>query len=111
MKGKIVHTERQDECEHLHSDGVAYKSMYYRLLIPLLTDRIETECFVSALHYQNESIPIGAEDFYSDILDGSVAIEHLDRMEKNYNAWCKHWKLLVGLWGTNNVFFCVLCDN
>ena len=22
----------------------------------------------------------------------------------------KHWKLLVGLWGTNNVFFCVLCD-
>ena len=85
----------KDECEHLHSDGVAYKSMYYRLLIPLLTDLIETEYFVSALHYQNECIPIGAEDFYSDILDGSVAIEHLDEMEKNYNAWCKESKAIT----------------
>ena len=82
----------KDDCEHLLNDGIAYKSMYYRLLIPLLTDLIETEYFVSALHYKTECIPIGSEDFYSDILDGSVAIEHLDGMEKNYNAWCKENK-------------------
>jgi hypothetical protein len=43
-----------NDCDHLLMDGVAIKNLHYRLLIPLLTDLINTEYFVSALHYIND---------------------------------------------------------
>lgn len=50
------------------------------MLIPLIVDLINTKYFVSALHYQNETMQsgTGCTDFYSDILDGEVAQEHLN---------------------------------
>ena len=80
-----------EQCSHLHNDGLAYKSLYYRLLIPLLVDLLNTKYFVSALHFQNERMQSsnGCEEFYSDILDGEVAKEHLISMDHNYKAWCR----------------------
>jgi hypothetical protein len=43
-KGKGTET-----CTHLRSDGIAWKSFFYRLLIPLIVDLIHTKFFVSAL--------------------------------------------------------------
>jgi hypothetical protein len=68
----------KDNCEHLLTDGIAYKSLHYRLLIPLITDLVNTKHFVAALHYRNKFQYSGYEDFYADILDGSIAKEHLD---------------------------------
>ena len=80
-----------ERCSHLLNDGIAYKSLYYRLLIPLLVDLINTKYFVSALHFQNERMQSsnGCEEFYVDILDGEVAKEHLISMDINFKAWCK----------------------
>ncbi len=80
-----------EHCAHLLNDGIAYKSLYYRLLIPLLVDLINTKYFVSALHFQNERMESsnGCEEFYADILDGEVAKEHLISMDNNFKAWCK----------------------
>ena len=79
----------KDDCAHLISarDGVAYKRLYYRLLIPLIADLVNTEYFVTALHYRNECTYPGQENYYTEFLDGDVAKEHLDSMDKNYNAW------------------------
>ena len=84
-KGKGTET-----CTHLRSDGIAWKSFFYRLLIPLIVDLIHTKYFVSALHFQNEIMQsdTGCLEFYSDILDGEVAKEHLNSMDSNYKAWC-----------------------
>ena len=84
-----------DTCTHLRNDdGIAWKSFYYRMLIPLIVDLINTKCFVSALHYQNETMEsgTGCRDFYSDILDGEVAKEHLNSMVENFKAWCNETK-------------------
>ena len=88
-KGKGNH-----DCEHLlnANDGVAYKSLHYRLLIPLITDLINTKYFVAALHYENECLHGSEEEWYSDILDGEVAKEHLKSMDSNYKAWCNENK-------------------
>ena len=79
----------KDDCDHLISarDGVAYKRLYYRLLIPLIADLVNTEYFVTALHYRNECTYPGQENYYTEFLDGDVAKEHLDSMDKNYKAW------------------------
>jgi len=77
----------KDDCEHLHNDGVAKKFFLYRLLIPLLTDLINTKNFVTALHYHNDRIGADSENAYTDILDGEVAKEHLHGMDTNYKAW------------------------
>ena len=69
-------------------DGVAYKNLHYRLLVPLIVDLVNTKYFVTALHYNNDLKIPEQEDYYTDILDGSVAKEHLDSMDKNYRAWC-----------------------
>ena len=81
---------KDDNCDHLFMDGVAIKNLHYRLLIPLLTDLINTKYFVAALHYINDkqfSEPY-EEEAFTDILDGDVAKEHLQGMDNNYKAWC-----------------------
>ena len=75
-------------CQHLLMDGVAYKNLHYRLLVPLIVDLVSTKYFVTALHYHDDLKIPEQEDYYTDILDGSVAKEHLDSMDKNYKAWC-----------------------
>lgn len=80
----------KEDCAHLINamDGVAYKSLHYRLLVPLITDLVNTKYFVASLHYHNECMHPGHDNFYTDILDGSVAKEHLQSMDNNYKAWC-----------------------
>ena len=80
----LVHEVNALERERI----IVYKSLHYRLLIPLITDLVNTKHFVAALHYRNKFQYSGSEDFYADILDGSIAKEHLDSMDKNNKAWC-----------------------
>jgi hypothetical protein len=63
----------KDDCQHLLENGIAFKKLYYRMLIPLLIDLINTKYFVAALHYQNECLHGSEGEFYSDLLDGEVA--------------------------------------
>ena len=78
------------ECEHLLvNDGIPYKQLFYRFLIPLFIDLIETDYFLCAIEYQTDLILRGDESalFYNDFSDGSVAIEHLTSMKLNFDAW------------------------
>jgi hypothetical protein len=59
------------------------------MLIPLFIDLINTKYFVAALHYQNECLHGSEEKYYSDLLDGDVAKEHLNSMDLNFEAWCR----------------------
>jgi len=78
-----------DDCNHLLDDGIAFKKLHYRMLIPLFIDLINTKYFVAALHYQNECLHGSEEKYYSDLLDGDVAKEHLNSMDLNFEAWCR----------------------
>ena len=78
-----------DDCDHLLDNGIAFKKLHYRMLIPLFIDLINTKYFVAALHYQNECLHGSEEKYYSDILDGDVAKEHLNSMDLNFKAWCR----------------------
>lgn len=78
------------ECEHLLvNDGIPFKQLFYRFLIPLFIDLIETDYFLCAIEYQTDLILRGDESalFYNDFSDGSVAIEHLTSMKLNFDAW------------------------
>ena len=78
------------ECEHLLvNDGIPFKQLFYRFLIPLLIDLIETDYFLCAIEYQTDLILRGDESalFYNDFSDGSVAMEHLTSMKLNFDAW------------------------
>ena len=77
-----------DDCEHLLDSGIAFKKLHYRMLIPLFIDLINTKYFVAALHYQNECLHGSEEQYYTDLLDGDVAKEHLNSMDLNFKAWC-----------------------
>jgi hypothetical protein len=80
---------QKSDCEHLLNDGVENKSLHYRLLIPLFVDLLNTKYFVTALNYRNDLTISGlTESYYTDILDGSVAKEHLEGMNDNFKAWC-----------------------
>ena len=74
-------------CEHLLKDGIAYKTLYYRLLIPLLLDLVDTNFFVQALNYQNDCILENDDSFYQDWRDGSVPRQHLANMKANFESW------------------------
>ena len=78
------------ECQHLLvNDGIPFKQLFYRFLIPTFIDLIETDYFLCAIEYQNDLILRGDEAglFYNDFSDGSVAIEHLTSMRLNFDAW------------------------
>ena len=77
------------ECHHLlTNDGIPFKRLFYRFLIPNIIDLIETDYFLSAIEYQTDLILRGDDsDFYNDFSDGSVAIEHLTSMRLNFDAW------------------------
>jgi hypothetical protein len=58
-------------------------------VIPIFIDLIETDYFLCALEYQTDLILRGDEGalFYNDFSDGSVAIEQLTSMRRNFDAW------------------------
>ena len=112
-----------NDCDHLLMDGVAIKNLHYRLLIPLLTDLINTEYFVSALHYINDKhfSESSEEEAFTDILDGDVAKEHLQGMDNNYQAWCSENRiarngtvpvnlLLMDFYDGGQLFHYATCD-
>ena len=77
-------------CQHLlDNDGIPFKQLFYRFLIPIFIDLIETDYFLCALEYQTDLILRGDEGalFYNDFSDGSVAIEQLTSMRLNFDAW------------------------
>jgi len=72
------------ECQQhlLDNDGIPFKQLFYRFLIPTFIDLIETDYFLCALEYQTDLILRGDESalYYNDFSDGSVAIEQLASM-------------------------------
>jgi hypothetical protein len=66
------------ECEHLLKDGIPYKRLFYRFLIPNIIDLLNTKYFLCALNYQNDILLKGnlGDLFIYDIFDGSIPIEH-----------------------------------
>jgi hypothetical protein len=77
------------ECHHLLvNDGIPFKRLFYRFLIPNILDLIDTDYFLSALEYQTDLILRDDSDlFYNDFSDGSVAKEQLTSMRLNFDAW------------------------
>ena len=78
------------ECHHLLvNDGIPFKRLFYRFLIPNIIDLIETDYFLCALEYQTDLLLRGSEAdlFYNDFSDGTVAIEQLNSMRLNFDAW------------------------
>jgi len=74
-------------CKHLLINGTAYKTVYYRPLVPLLLDLVETKFFVTALNYQNDCIVADDDLFYKDLSDGTVPPLHLKEMQANFENW------------------------
>lgn len=73
-----------EDCTHSQSLRVPIHVVYYRPILPLIIDLIQTKGFLIALnlcHYKdaNDSILI-----YGDILTGKVAKENLEEMEQKF---------------------------
>lgn len=91
-KGKGSHV-----CEHLrdsNGDGIAYKQLFYRPLLVLISDLLRTPKFLSALRYrrvQSDDAHNSATSYsatsYSDLMDGDVPQHHLSVMHSKYNTW------------------------
>jgi hypothetical protein len=57
------------------------------MLIPLFLDLVETEFFITAINYQNNCILEDNNLYFQDLLDGSVAPQHLNSMQSNFEKW------------------------
>lgn len=77
---------RSTSCEHLKTDGVAYKQMFYRPLLLLIVDLLKTPNFVTALNYERKSHTSETKQ-YADFMDGDVAVDHLSSMDDIFLDW------------------------
>jgi|APCry1669189000_1035189.scaffolds.fasta_scaffold03200_3 hypothetical protein len=78
------------DCSHLKdNDGVAYKQLFYRPILLLITDLIQTGHFLTALNYKRISHLKDEfqEKSYTDFMDGEIAIKHLQSMDENFVQW------------------------
>jgi len=81
-------------CEHLRSadgDGIAFKQLFFRPLLVLISDLLRTPNFLCSLRYERaEQIlnPAGVGvQTYSDLMDGDEVKHHLLVMNSRYNLW------------------------
>ena len=79
-------------CEHLRStdgDGIAFKQLFFRPLLVLISDLLRTPTFLCSLRYERtEEIlnPAGVQS-YSDLMDGDEVKHHLLVMNSRYKLW------------------------
>ena len=79
-------------CEHLRSadgDGIAFKQLFFRPLLVLISDLLRTPNFLCSLRYERtEEIlnPAGVQS-YSDLMDGDEVKHHLLVMNSRYKLW------------------------
>ncbi len=72
------------DCPHLLEEGIAYKNLYYRSLILLIYDLVDTKYFTNYLSYTRLHVD---KTTYSDFMDGETASGHLENMNKRGNDW------------------------
>ena len=68
------------ECQHLLvNDGISFKQLFYRFLIPTFIGLIETDYFLCTIEYQTDLILRGHESalFYNDFFFFFVSIKQL----------------------------------
>ena len=78
---------RSTSCEHLKTDGVAYKQIFYRPLLLLIVDLLKTPNFITALNYERKSHKLSETKQYADFMDGDVAVDHLSSMDDIFLDW------------------------
>ena len=74
-----------ESCEHLLTDGVALKKLWYRPILLLIMDLLSTQHFLTALNYDRKQIH-GDSLYYSDFMDGAVPTQQLKEMKLNFKT-------------------------
>jgi hypothetical protein len=77
-------SRNKHDCQHLLTEGIAYKNLFYRSLILLVYDLVSTKHFIQYITYCRLHVD---QNSYSDVMDGIVAKAHLDDMNKLGNEW------------------------
>jgi len=77
-------------CEHLKTtdgDGIAFKQLFYRPLLVLISDLLKSSRFLSSLRFQSFQEKAKQVGYYSDLMDGDVVQHHLSIMHSKFNRW------------------------
>ena len=74
-----------ESCDHLLTDGVALKKLWYRPILLLIMDLLSTQHFLTALNYDRKQIH-GDSLYYSDFMDGAVPTQQLKEMQLNFKT-------------------------
>jgi len=85
-KCKFVFLNSTNDCNHGISIRKPYKTVFYRPILPLIINLINTDMFLKFINYEAETL--AGYDKYSDVQQGSNFKKNYREMEKIYNNFC-----------------------
>jgi hypothetical protein len=85
-KCQFVFLNSANECNHGISFRKPYKTVFYRPILPLIINLINTDLFLKFLNYEMEFLAGHVE--YSDVQQGSNFKKNYSQMKDKYDDYC-----------------------
>jgi len=85
-KCQFVFLNSANECNHGISFRKPYKTVFYRPILPLIINLINTDLFLKFLNYEMETLAGHVE--YSDVQQGSNFKKNYSQMKDKYDDYC-----------------------